>query len=288
MLDDARRRGWGVLVFCPGQGTHRATPLPVSQDPYGARLQAAIWEDVFAAFPQADGGIMDGWTESPCELDFHHGHVAFRELRDNELEAAEVRGWDTARLDAGREHLRRRFHSFTSKMVGYYGADSFLQGINLFDLNEDALYWLRWRRDDGLAVARAFRSELDQLSRKLLLGNGLRSAVFSGVTAIDFSAWDEILDILLVKHYFWHRGYDGLYGTVARWGAADRRVESGSVGVGLLHRGPRLARRAPPRSGIARRHGTRFSPGLLRRCREGRDSARPCCRERSGKDLALG
>ena len=217
MLDDARRRGWGVLVFCPGQGTHRATPLPVSRDPYGARLQAAIWEDVFAAFPQADGGIMDGWTESPYELDFHHGHVVFRELRDNELEAAEVRGWDTARLDAGREHLRRRFHSFTSKMVAYYGADSFLQGINLFDLNEDALYWLRWRRDDGLAVGRAFRSELDQLSRKLLLGNGLRSAVFSGMTAIDFSAWDEILDILLVKHYFWHRGYDGLYGTVARW-----------------------------------------------------------------------
>ena len=172
----------------------------MSQDPYGARLQAAIWEDVFAAFPQADGGIMDGWTESPYELDFHHGHAVFRELRENEREAAEVRGWDTARLDAGREHLRRRFHSFTSKMVGYYGVHGFLQGINLFDLNEDALYWLRWRRDDGLAVGRAFRSELDQLSSKLLLGNGLRSAVFSGMTAVDFtggmksstSSWSNI------------------------------------------------------------------------------------------------
>ena len=27
----------------------------------------------------------------------------------------------------------------------------------------------------------------------------------------------KIVDFLLVKHYFWHRGFDGLYGTVARW-----------------------------------------------------------------------
>ena len=217
MLDDARRRGWGVLVFCPGQGTHQAAALPLSEDPYGARLQAAIWEDVFTAFPEADGGLMDGWTESAYELTHHHGNAVFRELRDAERETAEARGWDTARLDAGREHLYRRFRSLTSKMVGYYGDHGFLQGINLFDLTEDALYWLRWRREDGLAVGRAFRAELDRLPRQLLLGNGLRSAVFSGMTAIDYRAWDEVLDILQVKHYFWHRGFDGMYGTVARW-----------------------------------------------------------------------
>jgi hypothetical protein len=37
------------------------------------------------------------------------------------------------------------------------------------------------------------------------------------MTAMDFHAWDEVLDIFQVKHYFWHRGFDGLYGTVARW-----------------------------------------------------------------------
>ena len=34
---------------------------------------------------------------------------------------------------------------------------------------------------------------------------------------MDFCAWNEILDFLLVKHYFWHRGFDGLYGTLSRW-----------------------------------------------------------------------
>ena len=55
------------------------------------------------------------------------------------------------------------------------------------------------------------------MPRKLLLGNGPRSAMFSGMTGLDFHAWDGIVDILLVKHYFWHRGFDGMYGTVARW-----------------------------------------------------------------------
>lgn len=217
MLDDAKRRGWGVLIFCPGQGTHRATGPSVEVDPHGARLQAAIWEDVFTAFPQADGGLMDGWTESAYELIYHHGNAVFRELTDGEKETANARGWDATRLDSGRAHVHARFQSFTSRAVQYYGDHGFLQGLNLFDLTEDALYWLRWRRDDGLATAHAFRAELDQMPRKLLLGNGLRSAVFSGMTAIDYLAWDEVLDIFQVKHYFWHRGFDGLYGTVARW-----------------------------------------------------------------------
>ena len=217
MLADARARGWGVLIFCPGQGTHSAAGLPVEQDPYGARLQAAIWEDVFTAFPEADGGLMDGWTESAYELIYHHGNAVFRELRDAERQTAAARGWDPARLDAGRAHLHDRFHGFTSTQVGYYGDHGFLQGLQLFDVTEDALYWLRWRRDDGLATGRAFREELDRLPRRLLLGNGLRSAVFSGMTAFDYQAWDPILDIYNVKHYFWHRGFDGLYGTVARW-----------------------------------------------------------------------
>ena len=126
MLDNARARGWGVLIFCPGQGTHRASGLPIEEDPHGAQLQAAIWEDVFAAFPQADGGLMDGWTESPYELTYHHGNAVFRELRDPEKETATARGWDAARLEAGRAHVHRRFQSFTSKMVGYYGDHGFL------------------------------------------------------------------------------------------------------------------------------------------------------------------
>ena len=217
MLEDARRRGWGLMIFCPGFGTAEAAALPPAEDPYGARMHGAVWEDVFAAFPEADGGIMDGWTESAYELVYHHGNAVFREMNESQKEAAEVRGYDSARLERGRGHLHRRFRSFTRSQVRYCADGGVLSGMNLFDIDEDALYWLRWRREDGLREGRAFREELDGMPRKLLLGNGPRSAMFSGMTALDFHAWDGIVDILLVKHYFWHRGFDGMYGTVARW-----------------------------------------------------------------------
>ena len=217
MLENAKGRGWQIFIFCPGSGASGAPPLPLEQDPYGAVLAAAVWDEVFAAFPEADGGIQDGWTESSYEMVFHHGNAVFRELGDSVAAQAEARGYDFGRLDRGRLHLEQRFRSFTSSEVQYYGAHGVLAEMNLFDIDEDSLYWLRWRREDGIGEGQAFRQELDKLPRKLLLGNGLRSAMFSGTTAMDFTAWDEILDFLLVKHYFWHRGFDGLYGTVARW-----------------------------------------------------------------------
>jgi hypothetical protein len=217
MLENAKKRNWQLLVFCPGQGTSPVRPHPPDQDPYGASATAAVWEDVFESFPEADGGVMDGWTESAYELSYHHGNAVFADLNDRVKEQAEVRGYDPTRLERGMHRLRDRFKSLSPAEVRYSGATGLLSGLNLFDLNEDSLYWLRWRREDGLKEGTAFRDELDKLPRSLLLGNGLRSAVFSGMTAVDFAAWDAILDFLLVKHYFWNRGFDGMYGTVSRW-----------------------------------------------------------------------
>ena len=217
LFDEAKKRGWTTMIFCPGQGTTNAQALSPKEDPYGAHYMAAVWDEVFSAFPQVDGGIVDGWTESSYELVFHHGNAVFRALGEAELEKATVRGWDGERLQLGLDKLAQRFRQFTPAQVDYYGHYGLLQGLQLFDIDEDVLYWLRWRRTDGLNEARAARSELDQLSRPLLLGNGLRSAVFSGMTGMDFCAWNEVLDFLLVKHYFWHRGFDGLYGTLSRW-----------------------------------------------------------------------
>lgn len=217
MLEDAKKRGWTITIFSPGTSSVQVKPLSQEEDPYGAIQMAASWEDIFSAFPEVDGGIVDGFTESAYELQYHHGNQIFRDIPDNIKEQARLRGYDAARLERGMHHLRDRFCNLTPAAVHYYGAGGLLAELNLFDINEDALYWLRWRRQDGIDTGRAVRAELDKLPRKLLLGNGLRSAVFSGMTALDYLAWDEICDILLPKHYFWHRGFDGLYGTVARW-----------------------------------------------------------------------
>lgn len=217
MLEDVKGRGWELMIFSPASGNIEVAGIPAKEDPYRARQLAAVWDDIFAAFPEADGGILDGWTESAYELKYHHGHEVFREMTDVQKETAAVRGYDVDKLHHGRQHLHRRFQNFTSRQVRYYGDRGVLSAMNLFDINEDALYWLRWRREDGIKEGQAFRRELDTLPRKLLLGNGPRAATFSGMTGLDFHAWDKIVDVLLVKHYFWHRGFDGMYGTVARW-----------------------------------------------------------------------
>ena len=124
------------------------------------------------------------------------------------------------------EKLAQRFRQFTPTQVDYYGHYGLLQGLQLFDIDEDVLYWLRWRRTDGLNEARAARSELEQLPRPLLLGNGLRSAVFSGMTGMDFCAWNEVLEFLTVKHYFWHRGFDGLWHALALGQATEPGTQS--------------------------------------------------------------
>jgi hypothetical protein len=205
------------MVFCPGQGTTHAAPLPLDRDPYGVEHWAAVWEEVFSALPEADGGIVDGWAESPYELVYHHGNAVFRPLTADDRARIIGRGYDLARLVRGMERLERTFQELTPSRVRYLGGHGLLAALELFDLDADGLYWLRWRREDGLREGQAVRQMLDRQERRLLLGNGLRSAVFSGMTAVDFQAWDDILDFMMVKHYFWHRGFDGMYGTVARW-----------------------------------------------------------------------
>ena len=217
MLDDAKKRGWTIFIFAPGSGATGAKSLSLEEDPYAAISTASIWAEVFNAFPQADGGIMDGWTESAYELIKHHGNAVFGDISDATKKAASIRGYNPNKLERGMQHLRQRFQSFTSSQVQYYGSHGVLSEMNLFDINEDAIHWLRWRREDSIKTGEAFRRELEKLPHQILIGNGPRSAVFSGMTALDFSAWDKIVDILLVKHYFWHRGFDGMYGTVARW-----------------------------------------------------------------------
>ena len=217
LLEAAKARDWVTLVFEPTAGTTGAEALPVEEDPYGSVALGAAWDEVFAAFPSVDGGIMDGWAESAYELVYHHGNAVFRDIPEAIKARAAVLGDDVARLERGMAHLRDRFRRLTAAEVRYFDAHGLLAELGLFDVDEDALYWLRWRRRTSTAQGQAFRRQLDSFPRKLLLGNGVRSAVFSGTTGIDFHAWGSIVDFLLVKHYFWHRGFDGMYGTVARW-----------------------------------------------------------------------
>ena len=214
LLDDAASRNWHVMVFSSiGVAT---SALPVEEDPYGVVPYAASLQDLTSAYPQIHGHIIDGPGENPYELAFHHGGELF-EIQDHHRKQWPHLGVDVDRAERGMAHLRRRFHELTPSAVRYKAQGGMLAALDLFDVNEDALYWLRARREATLGYLAAVRRQVDKLDRKVELGGIPRTATFSSLTGQDYQQLGRYLDYVFPKHYFWHRGFDGMYGTIARW-----------------------------------------------------------------------
>jgi hypothetical protein len=55
------------------------------------------------------------------------------------------------------------------------------------------------------------------MDRPIKLGVGPRTAAFARLSGYDFAQLAGFLEVLLPKHYFWNRGFDGLIGTVGRY-----------------------------------------------------------------------
>ncbi len=213
LFDDVKRRGMELMAFGPG---HYGRRKSFQQDPMGAISLAAGIEDTIRAYPQLDGVIVDGGGEHHYELAFHHGGELF-EIRDNQRTIYQHLGFDVARVERGMNHLRTRFHQLTPSLVRFHSPGGMLGGLSLFDLNEDALYWLRVRQETTLRNLAAYREQVDRLPRKTKFATIPRSAAFSVLTTQDYQKIHGFFDYIFPKHYFWHRGFDGMYGTVARW-----------------------------------------------------------------------
>ena len=187
-----------------------------AEDPVGAVEVAAGVCDIMAAFPQAHGVVLDQPGEHDYELEFHRG-TALLELSDLQRWRFEMQGADVARIERGQARLRRRMRTLTPGLVRYLAPGGMLGALELFDVDEDVLYWLRVRRQTALDFMARVRTELDDRADRVVLGGIPRTAAFSGLTGQDFSEMAAYFDFVFPKHYFWHRGNDGLYGTVARW-----------------------------------------------------------------------
>jgi len=213
MLDNAAARGWHILIFdVPNRGGSR----PPEEDPFGAVGTAAAVQAMAKAFPQIHGVIFDGPGEQHYELAFHHGGELL-EMRQHTRQLFTLLGLDLARMERGISHLRERLHSLQPSQVRFHASGGMLAGLALFDINEDVLYWLQARRQAALGWMAATRSQFDELDRKVELCGIPRSSAFASLTCQDYERMGESFDIVFPKHYFWHRGFDGLYGTVARW-----------------------------------------------------------------------
>ena len=99
----------------------------------------------------------------------------------------------------------------------YQAPGGALGGLQLFDIDEDVLHWLRARQEMARQTWQGLREAVDAVDRKLLLGGIPRTAAFSSLTGQNYQQMPRYVDLIFPKPYYWPRGFDGLYGTVARW-----------------------------------------------------------------------
>jgi hypothetical protein len=227
-LRAAKDRGWSVWLFQPGHGatlpsTHHALIVDErARAAWGARIV-----DALRHFPMADGAVLDGpewgYEISPGHMVGPAGprsHL-FDDLPEAVAPACAALGYDYRDLTASRDRLFDRLHALTDRAVRLHGGGrgGLLGGLGLFGRDPALVAWLAFRQESLTAcfadLARAVRAAAPGAK----LAAGPRSAAFAPLCGYDLAALGEALDLLLPKHYFWHRGFDGLYGTVARWAA---------------------------------------------------------------------
>ena len=122
----------------------------------GAVGFAASVQDTMNAYPQAHGVIRRS-RGTTLRLAFHHGGELL-EIREHERHRFGALGKDIPRLERGIAHLRERLHNLTPSLVRYHAPGGMLAALTLFDINEDALYWLRTRQETALGYMHAVRA----------------------------------------------------------------------------------------------------------------------------------
>ncbi|HEX5415541.1 MAG TPA: hypothetical protein VFZ25_07735 [Chloroflexota bacterium] len=224
----AQDRGWQVWIFQPGIG---APPAPAGSgslmvDADSRRRWSARILDTMSHYPMADGAVLDG-PEWGYEI--HPGHMVtahgprsyiFDDLPASAAATCAALGYDYAALVAAKDRLFARLHALTDREVRRHGgrAGGLLGGFGLFGRDPDLLDWLAFRQDSLTACyAEIQEATRSAGKRSFRLAAGPRSAAFAPLCGYDLARLATILDVLLPKHYFWHRGFDGLYGTVARY-----------------------------------------------------------------------
>ena len=168
----------------------------------------------------ADGGIMDGpeWGYEISPGHYGARSFIFNDLPESLASGCAELGYDYLALVAAKDRLWQRLHGLSSSDVRVHAPGGLLGAFHLLGGDADLLAWFRFRVE---SLTNYFQGVCEcvkaEMSRPVQLGVGPRTAAFAPLSGYDYAALAEFVDILLPKHYFWHRGFDGLIGTVYRY-----------------------------------------------------------------------
>lgn len=220
MLTSAKNRGWNVWIFTPAAGMGPGGPGHIFADEKTQAAFSARMIDTLEHFPMADGGIMDG-PEWGYEIAPHHMNsrsYIFNDLPESVEPKCREMGFDYKALVAAKDRFHNALHNLCASNITSYARGGMLGALQLFGSDTDLVGWFKFRIEALTDFARNVRQWMDsEMSHKAQLGYGPRSACFAPLCGYDFPRLADHVDVLLPKHYFWHRGFDGMYGTAYRY-----------------------------------------------------------------------
>ncbi len=221
-LQAAKDRGWQVWLFCPHYGAGPGARGPIMVDDQTRAVAAARLVDCLEQYPMADGAVLDGpeWGYEIAPFHQDHRSSIFNDLPPAVAEGAARLGYNYERMVAAKDRLYARLHRLTDRDLRRWGSGhgGFLGAFGLLGNDPGLAEWLAFRLDSLTETYRRLRELVDaHAQREIKLAAGPRSAAWASLCGYDYGRLGQILDVMLCKHYFWHRGFDGMYGTVARY-----------------------------------------------------------------------
>jgi len=220
MLAAAKARGWSVWVFTPAAGMGPGGAGHLLADPVSQAAFCARTIDTLEHFPMADGGIMDGpeWGYEIAPHHMNHRCYLFNDLPESVATLCRKLGYDYHALVAAKDRLFAALHGLSAERAQRDSRRGLLGALALLGWDPDLVAWLRFRTEALTEFCKGVRGCLDSaMACRAKLGYGPRTACFALLCGYDFERLADWVDILLPKHYFWQRGFDGLYGTVLRY-----------------------------------------------------------------------
>lgn len=219
-LSAAKDRGWTVWLFCPHYGAGPGAQGPIMVDEVSRAANAARLVDCMEQYPMADGAVLDGpeWGYEIAPFHQNHRSYIFNDLPETVAAGAARLGFDYQRMVAAKDRLFTRLHNLSDREVQRWEGGGFLGGFGLLGNDPGLAEWLAFRLDSLTETYRRIKELIEaHARRRILLAAGPRSAAWSSLCGYDYGRLGDVLDVMLCKHYFWHRGFDGMYGTVARY-----------------------------------------------------------------------
>ena len=219
-LTAAKDRGWSVWLFQASAGMGPGGDGHIFADEQTQAALCARMVDTLAHYPMADGAIMDGpeWGYEIAPHHMNHRSYIFNDLPTTVAPACQRLGYDYAALVAAKDRLYQQLHQLDGRRIRLHAAGGLVGSLRLLGGDANLAAWLQFRVDSLTAFFRNVHTAIDsELGSHVKLGVGPRTAAFAPLCGYDFGLLADFMDILLPKHYFFHRGFDGLIGTVYRY-----------------------------------------------------------------------